>query len=412
MQLKVCMDKKRKEIWRDLIHRQSVTTQWITPDLNSNGARGSDVLSVFIPNSQIFPTFWAKALTSSLFCDIVIQHQPFCPQEEQMKILSREKRKTEEKNGKTMRQRVRTYCLIECEKCKEQKWVREKSKTLKKETHLCARCMFTKEYFCKECGTKLPKKGEYCDLHKRSYCRKCGKQIKYLKHCCEDCKTIPRKHSQRMKEQKECAYCGNLFFPLYGGFRMYCSRDCGHKALKTLTPLEEEQRDICRRETKIYQRTGYLKPVECAICKTKENLHTHHYDYNKPNSVYILCSKHHTTVHHNNLDLSTAEKTECEWNAADIVKELRFKKTLTYKNDLLKKKRKELDKSLSILVLSLFGNPSTFKEVISKGTRIEAMIGIRHKSINTFRQEWCKERGLCKRCGSLVDKCLCSSDLS
>jgi len=324
-----------------------------------------------------------------------------------MNVLEKKKKKTVEKNGKYTRERVRWHYLVECSKCGERVWLREHTKSLKKDFYTCQSCLQKKHYHCKECGVELPKKGEYCEVHKRSYCRKCGKQIGYLKHLCEDCKTIPKKRYQRMKESKECEYCGKTFFPLYGGFRMYCSRECGHKALKTLTPMEEEQRSICRAETKAFQRANYLVPVECAVCKTKENLHTHHYDYSKPYSVYTLCQKHHSLAHNGGLDLSTVNKTECEWNSVEIAKELKYKKTESYKAELLKKEREELNRELSILVNSLFGTPSTFREVVSKGTKIRAMIGVRHKSIAIFRQEWCEERGICKRCGNPVDECSC-----
>jgi len=324
-----------------------------------------------------------------------------------MKVLEKKKRKTEEKNGKHTRERVRWYYLVECEKCGSQKWIREGSSTLKKEIYLCQSCFFKKEYFCKECGIKLPEKGEYCEDHKRSFCRKCGKQIPYRKHYCDNCKAPIRKSDQRMKDSRECEYCGEMFFPFYNGSRQYCSRDCSHLANKSLTPEEENQRAICRKETKVYQRAGHLKPEKCVICGSTENLHTHHYDYSKPNSVYILCQTHHHKVHRLNTNLSGLEKTECEWGAAEITKELKHKGTLTYKNELLKKKRVELDKDLTALVKSLFGTPTSFREVVSKGTKIEAMIGARHKSIKLFRKNWCKERKICPRCGNLIKECFC-----
>lgn len=309
-----------------------------------------------------------------------------------MKIFGTKKIKTEEKNGKRTRIRLRTHFLVECGKCKIQRWIRKGSQTLGKETYICPSCFFKKEYFCKECGVKLPKKGDFCKNHKSSNCRKCGVEIPYLKHLCDNCKKPTKKFDQRVKEYVECEYCGGSFRPFRGSSHKYCNRECVHRANKRLTPSEEAQRISCRQETVIYKKAGYLKSKECAACGSTDSLHAHHYDYNKPNSVYILCQKHHSAVHNHDLNLSEFSKTECEWNAAEIEKELKYKKTDTYKRDLLKRKRDALHRDYAILVASLFGDVSSYGELVKKSSMIKKSLGFEHKSIKEFRSRWISDR--------------------
>lgn len=42
-----------------------------------------------------------------------------------------------------------------------------------------------------------------------------------------------------------------------------------------------------------------LANAECLLCKSKEHLHRHHFDYNSPLDVIILCRDCHYKIHRN-----------------------------------------------------------------------------------------------------------------
>ena len=60
-------------------------------------------------------------------------------------------------------------------------------------------------------------------------------------------------------------------------------------------------KDKIRKKTRIMYKTGKIKlPDYCQKCSSKEYLEIHHFDYETPDNVIMLCRECHINIHHYN----------------------------------------------------------------------------------------------------------------
>ncbi len=182
---------------------------------------------------------------------------------------------------------------------------------------------------CKHCGVGFETKyahqvfcSKKCNAnhYARSKKGKAGSQ-KYYK---ENYKPVERK-----VHLKRCPHCGENFDTIHS-FKKFCSKQCKdtfrnrseagrgssrryrrtegarekYKVRAQTSEYKEARKEFDKKWTEHNRKKvdAYVKarkiPLEpCLICGTEDNIHRHHFDYDKPLEVVFLCGRHHKEYH-------------------------------------------------------------------------------------------------------------------
>ena len=138
---------------------------------------------------------------------------------------------------------------------------------------------------------KEKKKCTKCKLNKEINCFYIRKDNGKLRSWCKDCII-----NERKKTITE--YCRKL--RENDKYR----KELNEKSRKWRIENKDYYKSYDKRNTLLVKARRLAKKIplkkRCEICKGKESLERHHWDYNKPLVVVTLCKRCHSIIHHKN----------------------------------------------------------------------------------------------------------------
>lgn len=153
-------------------------------------------------------------------------------------------------------------------------------------------------------GKREPQKGLDCIV-------KGCKEIRRAKGLCANHAMAMRRYGNvlggKIDRKGVCKECGEEF-RLIKSDQEYCSGKCYRKSpVGRAAAYEATKAYRIRNREKvlavgIFRRHPLKEGDNCLACGTKEKLHRHHHNYEKPRDVTVLCKDHHLELHNWNLD--------------------------------------------------------------------------------------------------------------
>lgn len=115
-------------------------------------------------------------------------------------------------------------------------------------------------------------------------CTKCGREL-----------SLSKFHRDNRKGRGYYSQCRDC--------KAECKRQAKDKLLQSQYKRRERKKEELSPKRKAYNKVYYalkagklIKPAQCEICKSTENIQAHHKDYSKPLEVDWVCQKCHVEL--------------------------------------------------------------------------------------------------------------------